>query len=134
MALPEGTKLRKGDVVALHGAVRYDRNDDGYFFLDIPGASTCMVKLDQIAGVIRRRFERGEQVKHRIPSPYAGDRLVVEAISEDGKSLWLRRNDDGFVTLGSDEVQLVEPPAAPEDDPDFSEIEVANDEDGEAAQ
>lgn len=114
MALPEGTKLRKGDIVALHGEVKFDQNDDDYLFLDVPGASACMVRIDQIAGIVRRRFDPGDQVKARIPSPYAGEHLIVEAVSECGKSLWLRRPGGTFATLGADEVQLSEPVPVPE--------------------
>lgn len=131
MALPEGTKLRKGDIVALHGEVKFDQNEDGYFFLDIPGASTCMVRLDQIAEIVRRRFDPGDQVKARIPSPYAGEHLIVEAISEGGKFLWLRRPGGMFATLGADEVRLVEPEPGRSQTGAEPEPEAA---DGEAAQ
>lgn len=109
MALPEGTKLRKGDVVALHGTVKFNENEDGNIFLDMPGTSSCMVGLDQIAGIVSRRFDIGETVKAQ------GYRslLSVEGVSKDGGTLWLYSPDSGFITIKSEGVQLVEPQPEP---------------------
>lgn len=115
MPLPEGTKLRKGDIVALHGEVKFDQNDDDYLFLDVPGASTCTVRIDQIAGIVRRVFKPGEVVRvvdqgHRFWKKI----FTVEAISESGEKLWVRDAFGQYDTVSARDVELVEDKAGAE--------------------
>lgn len=107
MALPEGTKLRKGDIVALHGEVKFDFDpaDDDHIYLDVPGSSYCMVTPDEIVGIVRRAFRVGETVK---VSGMVGT-ATVEAVSNDGEFLWLRMSSGSMGTVRSTEATLAEP-------------------------
>lgn len=107
MALPEGTKLRKGDIVAIHATVEFDFDpaDDDRIHLDVPGSSYCVVTPDEIVGVVRCAFRVGETVK---VSGMVGT-AAVEAVSNDGEFLWLRMSSGGMGTVHSTEATLAEP-------------------------
>lgn len=107
MPLPEGTKLRNGDVVAIHAKVKFDFNpaDDDRIHLDVPGSSYCMVTPDEIVVVVRRAFRVGETVK---VSGMVGT-ATVEAVSNDGEFLWLRMSSGCMGTVRSTEATLAEP-------------------------
>lgn len=107
MALPEGTKLRKGDIVAIHATVEYDFDpaDDDRIHLDVPGTSYCAVTPDKIVEVVRRTFRVGETVN---VSGMVGT-ATVEAVSKDGEFLWLRRSSGSMGTVHSTEATLAEP-------------------------
>lgn len=116
MPLPEGTKLRKGDIVAIHAAVKldFDPQTDGAVYLDIAGQVRCILP-ENIAGVVNRKFKPGEVVQvseqgHRFWKKI----FTVEAISESGEKLWVRDALGQYDTVLARDVKLIEDKAGAE--------------------
>lgn len=109
MPLPKGTKLRRGDIVALHLAVKYDMSGDDYVHLDVASYAGGIASFSDIAYIVRRVFHPGERVKVVDQgSRHYGKVATVEALSKDGAMLWCHEDSVGYVTLGADEVELVD--------------------------
>lgn len=124
MALPDGTKLRKGDVVALHATVRYDNDDQsGLVFLDVHGSGQVAVYLANISGIVRRHYAKDERVILARYHLHPGQCGTVIAASDDGEFLWIALDNGGYATVCAHDVdplvvtepEPIEPPPAPED-------------------
>lgn len=116
MALPEGTKLRKGDIVAIHATVEFDFDPqrDDFAFLDIAGQTRSLIPHN-IVGIVRRVFKPGEVVRV-VDQGYRfwKKSFTVEAISESGEKLWVRDALGQYDTVSARDVELVEDKAGAE--------------------
>lgn len=113
MPLAPNTRLRKGDIVAVHAVVDYvPTRGDQIYHLKVAGEySPIFRKPDQMAALIRRRFDPGERV-----GTSQGEGLVL-AVFED--AAWIKLDGApmpvSFDIRNLALIDLPEPDPAPED-------------------
>lgn len=86
MPLPEGTKLRKGDIVAIHCEVEsvFDEMSASPYRVTLPGTPSAAhyVGPEHIEGVVRRHFDPGDAV-------IVDDMFMAEVLAINGRYLWV---------------------------------------------
>lgn len=131
MTLPTGYLPREGDVVILHGVVKYDVNpnedadsDDGLkvFLRPVGYYADIRVPVSALVGLHHRNWEVGALAMHH------GD--SVEVLATDGDEVWVKGETGRFCchanSLDPEQLnipEVIEPPVAPggafSDTPEF---------------
>lgn len=111
MSLPKGYLPHEGDILTLHGRVRFSvTRDDGMVHLEILGAmgkDRMIVDLPAIAGLHCRTWSPGDKVRATAAPTERGE---VIAIHEN--FAWVRLLDGGSLgTIAANELE-------PDDEPD----------------
>jgi hypothetical protein len=107
MPLPEGYRPRKGDILVLHGVVKHDVHPgEESVFVTIDGHyGTESVKLDGIASLFARAWNKGERVRQNIMSTNTGDGEVVATY---GDRVWVKFDVDGSMgTFRANDLVLI---------------------------
>jgi hypothetical protein len=142
MPLPEGYLPREGDVLVLHGRVKYDverqaadHDEDGKLTVWVRLLSDfrdCRVPLETVVGVHRRKWDAGAKVRTRADHAVFGE---IVAVHED--AVWLQldgaskrpgnrptKHPQSLLTLHCNEIEPMpaayespRPPPAPGDSP-----------------
>ena len=112
MAIPEGTRLFKGDVVSVEFLVEFDQNDDDEkVFLQHKNQYIHLQVHPDYVTLVRQNIQVGDRVQVTHGPPWFG---VVEAVA--GNHAWVRR-DVVFATVSLDCLVRLpqEPPPSPAD-------------------
>lgn len=87
MNIPENYLPRKGDVLVLHGIVRFDVESDEHIHLSIVGSEHTRVLLsfENVFGLIGRTWKVGDQVRTVNDHSDHGEVIAVH-----GTSVWVK--------------------------------------------
>ncbi len=110
--VPAGVKFRKGDQIALFGAIKYEPDGDGSVFVSFDGDvyHDIMVRADRVNGLVKEAIAVGD---HVICNGDAEEPGAVLAIAGDVAWVELNRTSNRFVTVKITELER---------DPDFEEV------------
>jgi hypothetical protein len=111
MPLPEGYLPREGDVLVLHGTVKYDvAPDEKRVHIKLDGDhGPRVLLLETIIGIRRRTWKEDEKVRHRNLTgvfghvvAMAGDRVWIKLAPKSAQ----RRSHGGFMTVHCNEIEI----------------------------
>lgn len=115
MSFPANYVPREGDVVVLHGTVKYDleAGDEKVFVRPEGHYQDIRFSLEELHGVVSRAWHAGDQVE--TPRGFVG-----EVVATHGDKVWVNLGR-GFDTYECLELKIA--PAAVEDLPRASDVE-----------
>lgn len=126
MPLPEGYLPRQGDVVVIHGIVKYNVDPgDTYADVMIEGKySSVHIELDKIAGLHCRHWNEGDKV--HLPGRAITD--VGEVIATNGDNVWIAMPGGSMATYHANQLtEVPKTPNIPEPAPDGRNIGLRDD-------